>query len=884
MATEEEADEYNISEVDWGEEPGYSWEDQNYGDGSEENDQYRESWTEDGHEEEPCRRELEFKPPDHYTSHTINKSYSKPWIKFTDKFYDNIPRVLTKTLVSFSGKENYSRWEEGMENYFWEYRVPEHKKLSIALDALVGEAYQWWLQEEKCRIHFKEPTLDWEYVKGLMYEHFEMRRLPPRAYPKPLVKLKPKKLHEHEEEVKTLETIFSGKRTRKSTSSATPFQRGNTCPMVSEKAQRYWNREEKYREKFQEPPIRTWEQFKGVMRDRFSPHSPTQHAQKVSTKRVVQPQFLQPTNQRQSSKPVHTPQVKRTQGEYSSQGHLAKDCPKKWAVKLVLPEPKETNFEVSQPFTRMDDFFTRIDKKFDDLINLIKAGSYSVSTNSMTVLTHLSSVQKVENISGTNMEIKEQEPDLSVQASPRLENFQVPTNDKVISELNVNNPTYQNTGMMHLHSVQNVDEGLGKEKPRPEAHQPEVYEQYTIETFSPADHALKMTKTKAESMQDAMSDNRVSKPLNITQHSVLESSTSSMKHLLLPISVDSGIGTMEKNPAPNSKSYTQRVVNGETKSETGYFPKETTLLLRKNIDRPCRGDIASLLIKQKQPDGHCITKPSIYHGKTLASQNRMKPNLLYLGADKLVLRTKNFEEGGNDEDLNYIGDSSDIGASKEGYLCDHEDFCRETTSYRFSTQPEHAANWFYTKRSSGLGDTTFTSQATYTASELVLYKESNSLLKECATQTHVWMPGDHSLHLRPVGELIPCTKPHWMSQILHHLNLPFLEQIYNKSEQLFLSMIASTLAICSINHKIPKAPRIFPKLYLDHQALCGFTCLSDWRLRLLVESGCCSSWFIVEPVNTMFCLRSSSSLPSSRVYSRLDRLEEPPLLLDQSSL
>ena len=199
---------------------------------------------------------------------------------------------------------------------------------------------------------------------------------------------------------------------------------------LTEKAQRYWNREEKYREQFQEPPIRTWEQFKGVMRDVFAPHSPTQRAQKVSTKRVVQPQFLQPTNRMQSSKPVHTPQVKRTQGEYYStlkqpdvicyrcqgQGHLAKDCPKKWAVKLVLPEPKETNFEVSQSLTRMDDSFTRIDKKFDDLINLIKAGSYSVSSNSMTVLTHLSSVQKVENISGTNMEIKEQEPDLAVQS------------------------------------------------------------------------------------------------------------------------------------------------------------------------------------------------------------------------------------------------------------------------------------------------------------------------------------------------------------------------------------------------------------------------------------------------------------------------------------
>ncbi|WZZ31372.1 hypothetical protein YC2023_014773 [Brassica napus] len=96
----------------------------------------------------------------------------------------------------------------------------------------------------------------------------------------------------------------------------------------------------------------------------------------------------------------------------------------------------------------------------------------------------------------------------------------------------------------------------------------------------------------------------------------------------------------------------------------------------------------------------------------------------------------------------YIGASSDIGALKEGYLCNHEEFNRETSCYRFSTQPEHAANWFHTKRSNGLGDMQVTSQTIYTASELVLIKESNSLLKECATQTHVWKPGDHSLHLR----------------------------------------------------------------------------------------------------------------------------------------
>ncbi|KAF2551738.1 hypothetical protein F2Q68_00033693 [Brassica cretica] len=91
--------------------------------------------------------------------------------------------------------------------------------------------------------------------------------------------------------------------------------------------------------------------------------------------------------------------------------------------------------------------------------------------------------------------------------------------------------------------------------------------------------------------------------------------------------------------------------------------------------------------------------------------------------------------------------NQDIGAFKEGYLCNYEKFDRETICYRFSTQPEHAANWFHTKRSNALGDISFTSQVTYTASELVLFKEINYLLKECATQTHVWKPGDQSLHL-----------------------------------------------------------------------------------------------------------------------------------------
>ncbi|KAF3600740.1 hypothetical protein F2Q69_00032679 [Brassica cretica] len=148
--------------------------------------------------------------------------------------------------------------------------------------------------------------------------------------------------------------------------------------------------------------------------------------------------------------------------------------------------------------------------------------------------------------------------------------------------------------------------------------------------------------------------------------------------------------------------------------------------------------------------------------------------------------------------------NQDIGAIKTPYLTNQEEFINETGFSGFYTQQEHTANWFHTKRSNGLGDMPFTSQTIYTASELVLFKENNSLLKECATQTHVWKPGDHSLHLRPLGELLSCTKPPWISQILHHLNLPFLEPICFKSQRLVFYTLGCDLAICFINQIAPQ--------------------------------------------------------------------------------
>uniref|UniRef100_M4D152 CCHC-type domain-containing protein n=3 Tax=Brassica campestris TaxID=3711 RepID=M4D152_BRACM len=767
--SEEEAEEYNTSEVDWGEEADQDcWDDgddhteghwcadsvpeyvpndeQEYPEVEPESmDQYStcygpksqliyEDSSEGKYYSQACPRREKTTvaaPSRSYHGSLSRHAHSTPWNYNGDQFYQN---RLAAPSIHFSGHKQgpsaYLRWEDDMEQWFIAWRIPEKLKLTYAKDTLTGEAYNWWSQLDADRIYFNDPAFTWKEVKMLMYSEFVKK---------------------------------------------------------------------------------------------------AKYIQKVSTRRLIKHQVLQPTvqrevvSQRQSSRPVHPPQVKRNQGEHSNslkpsevicyrcqgKGHLAKECPTKRVVKSVVSEAKETNLEVSDSDTRIDDSFSRMDKHIDDLINLIKARS--------TVLTHLSSAQKVESISGTNIEIKEQEPNLAAQSSPTL--------DKVISELKVNNLTYQNTGMMHLHSVQNVDEGLGNEETRTEAKQQENNEQSTLETSTPADHALEVVNTKAESMQD----NQVSEALNLTQYYFFESSTSSMKHLLLPISDDSDIGTMEKHPEPNSQPYTQAVVSGEAKCKIGDFKRETTSLPRESIDLPWKGVMASLLIKEEPPYGQCITKPSIYQGKTLASQNRMKPNFLYLGAGKLVLRTKPFEEGGNDEDLksvagpptheinhtSYIGASSDIGALKEGYLCNHKEFNRETSFYRFSTQPEHAANWFHTKKSNGLGDMPVTSQTIYTASELVLIKESNSLLKECATQTHVWKPGDYSLHLRAVGEFLPCTSSHMIKMNPLFVNLPYMDAFtlgVIKDQRLFPLLFRHDLETIQTSKEIPRMHLFLPKL------------------------------------------------------------------------
>ncbi|KAF3535939.1 hypothetical protein F2Q69_00022744 [Brassica cretica] len=130
--------------------------------------------------------------------------------------------------------------------------------------------------------------------------------------------------------------------------------------------------------------------------------------------------------------------------------------------------------------------------------------------------------------------------------------------------------------------------------------------------------------------------------------------------------------------------------------------------------------------------------------------------------------------------------------------------------------PTHEINHTsYIGASSNIGDMQVTSQTIYTASELVLIKESNSLLKECATQNHMWKPGDHSLHLRAVGEFLPCTSSHMIKMNPLFVNLPYMDAFtfgVIEDQRLFPLLFRNELETFQTSKEIPRMHLFLPKL------------------------------------------------------------------------
>ncbi|KAG7572457.1 Integrase catalytic core [Arabidopsis suecica] len=126
---------------------------------------------------------------------------------------------------------------------------------------------------------------------------------------------------------------------------------------------------------------------------------------------------------------------------------------------------------------------------------------------------------------------------------------------------------------------------------------------------------------------------------------------------------------------------------------------------------PKRGVILSFCPKEEPSDAPCITKSPPHQGKTLASRKRIKANLLSLGVDSIVSRTKLFQGRGYDADIQTtqyqddgrikpaaepkliqtgcttpIRPDKDICSVFEAYQVNHNDSRHETTWRLFTAQ------------------------------------------------------------------------------------------------------------------------------------------------------------------------------------------------------
>ncbi|KAG7543226.1 hypothetical protein ISN45_Aa07g031500 [Arabidopsis thaliana x Arabidopsis arenosa] len=166
------------------------------------------------------------------------------------------------------------------------------------------------------------------------------------------------------------------------------------------------------------------------------------------------------------------------------------------------------------------------------------------------------------------------------------------------------------------------------------------------------------------------------------KYSIFNDSTSSIMHLFFAKSVNNIAGTSENykgditemkkdmnqrqnqsEPAPlmltPSIMETRRVSNSflikeeppdfKAQAQTREGVNQATRQLKAPDQN--RGVILSFLLKGEPPDAPCTIKPPPYQGKTLASQNQMKANLLSLGADCIVSRSKLFQGRGYDADI-----------------------------------------------------------------------------------------------------------------------------------------------------------------------------------------------------------------------------------------
>ncbi|KAF8048140.1 hypothetical protein N665_2645s0001 [Sinapis alba] len=319
--------------------------------------------------------------------------------------------------------------------------------------------------------------------------------------------------------------------------------------------------------------------------------------------------------------------------------------------------------------------------------------------NSMTRLMHLSCPRECEIVLGTkeeNTAQREETPTMMLQDAEPM-----PFKISKVSVSNLNSSLLlDKADIIHLSLPKSFDPGIRQE----EGHTSQVQR---LQRRQPTNTSCPKKKIILQ-LVDAI---KVSLELS---NYVYQYSTTDIMHLLFVQKVEIISGCKEESfkeiPPDNlmllGESTPRRIRNVATKNLKSHpFQK------RCNDHVQGRGVIISFLFKEEPPDASCMTKPKSYQGKTLNSQKRMKPNLLYLGAGYPVSRSKLCQGGGYDAAIkpvaelevqqtaqtNHLGDASNIGPVQGAYLDNQKDFWDESNFHGFYTQEGVQANWNFTK-------------------------------------------------------------------------------------------------------------------------------------------------------------------------------------------
>ena len=157
-------------------------------------------------------------------------------------------------------------------------------------------------------------------------------------------------------------------------------------------------------------------------------------------------------------------------------------------------------------------------------------------------------------------------------------------------------------------------------------------------------------------------------------------------HLFTAKSVEFISGTEASDHIDDQHKEITRCLDAKVKQEVTtrnflipYDPGDQEPLIR--VPDQNRGVVMSLLPKGEPPDVPSKIKPIKYQGKVLESQRRMKPDLLYLGTDYPVSRSKLFQGGGYDAAIKSVVEPEANQLHQSANQKTNQEMCSIKTSY-----------------------------------------------------------------------------------------------------------------------------------------------------------------------------------------------------------